>query len=183
MNRFSALPLLVAAGLLLGACAPQATPAPSTDVSAATEAAMPSEEPMAMSIVDIASGDGRFTTLVGALQSAGLVEALQGAGPFTVFAPNDEAFAKLPVGTLESLSPDQLKDILLYHVVGGKVMSADAAALDGQSIDTLLEGKQIMISASGGKVMVNDANVVSADIVASNGVIHVIDSVLLPPAN
>ncbi len=144
----------------------------------------PADEPMAEmgSIVDIAVSDGRFTTLVGALQATGLAEALQGEGPFTVFAPTDDAFAALPGGTLESLSSEQLADILLYHVVSGRVMAADAVALDGQMADTLLNGKQISISVDGGTVRINNAAVIIPDIVASNGVIHVIDSVLLPPA-
>jgi uncharacterized surface protein with fasciclin (FAS1) repeats len=177
MNRLTLLPILIVAGLVLGACAAPATPAP-----AATDAPMATDTPMAKSIVDVAVGAGSFTTLVSALQTAGLVETLQGEGPFTVFAPSDEAFAKLPAGTLESLSVADLTNILLYHVVSGKVMASDAIALDGQSAGTLLEGKQIAISVKDGKVMINDATVVTADVAASNGVIHIIDTVLLPPA-
>jgi hypothetical protein len=112
--------------------------------------------------------------------AAGLVETLKGKGPFTVFAPTDEAFAKLPAGTVEGLlkEPAKLKDILLYHVVAGNVMAADAARLT--SANTVL-GQPITIKAEGGKVMINDATVVIADVKASNGVIHVIDKVLLPP--
>ena len=177
MKRLTVLPLLIVAGLVLGACAAPATPAPEpTAMPVATEA------PMAKTIVDVAIEAGSFTTLVSALQTAGLVDALKAEGPFTVFAPSDEAFAKLPAGTLEGLSVEQLTSILLYHVVPAKVMAADAIALDGQSADTLLEGKQIAIAVKDGKVMINDATVVTADVEASNGVIHIIDSVLLPPA-
>jgi transforming growth factor-beta-induced protein len=146
----------------------------------------PAEEEAAMggkTIVDIAVEDGRFTTLVAAIQAAGLVETLSGAGPYTVFAPTDEAFAKLPEGTVEALLKDipQLTDILLYHVVPGKVMAADVLGLDGKSADTALEGKQIAIKIDGEKVMLNGSvMVIITDIVASNGVIHVIDAVLLP---
>jgi transforming growth factor-beta-induced protein len=133
-------------------------------------------------IVDVAVADGRFSTLVGALQAAGLVEALQGEGPFTVFAPTDEAFAALPAGTLEGLSVEQLTDILLYHVVSGEVVAADVAGLSGQMVDTLLSGKQIEVAVEGGTVAINDATVIITDVLASNGVIHVIDAVLLPPA-
>ena len=132
------------------------------------------------SVVDIAVEDGRFGTLVTALQAAELVETLEGEGPFTVFAPTDDAFAKLPEGTLESLLADipALTDILLYHVVSGKVMAADVVKL--KSANTVL-GKPVAVKVTNGKVAVNDANVVITDIEASNGVIHVIDSVLLPP--
>jgi uncharacterized surface protein with fasciclin (FAS1) repeats len=130
-------------------------------------------------IVDIAVQDGRFTTLVAAVQAAGLVDTLKGEGPFTVFAPTDDAFGKLPAGTVEGLLNDvpQLKNILLYHVVSGKVMSSDVVGLD--SADTVL-GQPISISVEDGKVMINDSQVVIPDIEASNGVIHVIDAVLLP---
>ncbi len=173
MKRLTLVSVMVVLGIVLAACAAPATPEP-----VAEPTAMPETMP---SIVDVAVGNGSFTTLVGALQATGLVEALAGEGPFTVFAPSDEAFAKLPAGTLESLTPEQLKDILLYHVVAGKVMAADAVALDGQMVDTLLEGKQLAISVDGETVMINDAKVVTADVEAGNGVIHVIDSVLLPP--
>jgi transforming growth factor-beta-induced protein len=137
-------------------------------------------------IVDTAVANGSFTTLVAAVQAAGLVDTLKGEGPFTVFAPTDEAFAKLPAGTLEQLlaNPEELKNILLYHVVPGKVMAADVLTMNGQSADTALEGKQIGITIDGDKVMLNDsANVVATDVAASNGIIHVIDSVILPPAD
>jgi transforming growth factor-beta-induced protein len=131
-------------------------------------------------IVEIAIGDNRFTTLVAAVKAANLVETLKGKGPFTVFAPTDDAFKKLPAGTVESLLKDipTLKNILLFHVVSGKVMAADVVKLN--SANTVL-GKPVAINVTNGKVAVNDANVVITDIEASNGVIHVIDSVLLPP--
>ena len=136
-------------------------------------------------IVETALADGRFTTLVAALQASGLVETLQGDGPFTVFAPTDDAFAALPAGTLESLllpeNKQQLVDILLYHVVSGKVMAADVVGLDGQLVDTALAGKQLAVKVDMGSVYLNDTiQVIITDIVTRNGVIHVIDAVLLP---
>jgi hypothetical protein len=131
-------------------------------------------------IVDVAIADGRFTTLVTALEAAGLVETLKGEGPFTVFAPTDDAFAELPPGTVDDLLNDipALTDILLYHVVLDEVMAADVVNLT--SADTAL-GEPLEISVVDGNVMINDATVVLADVEASNGVIHVIDAVLLPP--
>jgi len=138
--------------------------------------------PETRTIVDIAGEDGRFETLVAALGAAELVETLQGEGPFTVFAPTDEAFAALPEGTVEALLADipALTDILLYHVVSGKVMAADVIGLDGESVATV-QGADILISLMDGGVMINDSLVIITDIEASNGVIHVIDAVLLPP--
>ncbi|QQA42589.1 fasciclin domain-containing protein [Pelagovum pacificum] len=130
-----------------------------------------------MDIVDTAVDAGDFTTLAGALETAGLVETLKGEGPFTVFAPTDEAFAALPEGTLEGLSEEELTAILTYHVVPGEVMSTDLE--DGMTAATV-QGDDVTISL-GDSVMVNDATVTTPDIVASNGVIHVIDSVLMPP--
>jgi uncharacterized surface protein with fasciclin (FAS1) repeats len=134
-------------------------------------------------IVDIAVADGRFTTLVAAVTAADLVETLSGEGPFTVFAPTDDAFAALPAGTVDSLllpeNKQQLTDILLYHVVSGKVMAADVVTLT--SAPTVL-GKDVTITVKDGKVFLNDTvQVIITDIEASNGVIHVIDAVLLPP--
>ncbi|MFO7610731.1 MAG: fasciclin domain-containing protein [Candidatus Krumholzibacteriia bacterium] len=122
--------------------------------------------------------DAGFTTLVAAVKAAGLVEALSAAGPYTVFAPTDEAFAKLPEGTVEALlaNPEQLKKVLLYHVVSGNVMAADVVKLT--SAETL-GGQRVAIDAQDG-VKVNDANVIKTDIAASNGVVHVIDTVLIP---
>ncbi len=132
-------------------------------------------------IVATAIGAGQFKTLVAAVQAAGLVEALQGKGPFTVFAPTDAAFAKLPAGTVEGLlkDPKALANILLYHVVAGEVKAA--AVTDGLTAKTL-QGANVAFKVSGGKVMINDANIVATDVMASNGVIHVIDAVILPPA-
>jgi len=129
-------------------------------------------------IVDTAVSAGSFTTLVAAVKAAGLVETLKGAGPFTVFAPTDEAFAKLPAGTVEGLLKDlpKLKKILTYHVVSGKVMAADVVKL--KSAKTV-EGSEVKIDASNG-VKVNDAKVITPDVAADNGVIHIIDTVLLP---
>jgi uncharacterized surface protein with fasciclin (FAS1) repeats len=132
-------------------------------------------------IVDTAVAAGQFKTLAAALQAAGLVETLKGAGPFTVFAPTDEAFAKLPKGTLEDLlKPEnkaKLTAILTYHVVPGKVMAADVVkASEAKTV----QGGSVKISTMGGKVMVDNAHVVKTDIAASNGVIHVIDAVILP---
>ncbi|MYC73160.1 MAG: fasciclin domain-containing protein [Gemmatimonadetes bacterium] len=133
-------------------------------------------------IVDVAVGAGTFNTLVAAVQAADLVDALKGEGPLTVFAPTDEAFAALPEGTVESLllpeNKDLLTSILLYHVVAGSVMAADVVEL---SSATTLSGDSIDISVSDSGVMINNANVVQADVAASNGVIHIIDAVLLPP--
>ncbi len=131
-------------------------------------------------IVDTAVAAGSFSTLVAAVEAAGLVETLKGDGPFTVFAPTDEAFAALPEGTVEGLlkpeNKDQLTAILTYHVVAGKVMSGDLS--DGM-MATTVQGGDVKIGTEGG-VTVNGANVVSADIETSNGVIHVIDQVILP---
>jgi uncharacterized surface protein with fasciclin (FAS1) repeats len=129
-------------------------------------------------IVDTAVSAGSFKTLVAAVQAAGLVDTLKGAGPFTVFAPTDEAFSKLPAGTVDSLLKDipQLTKILTYHVVSGKVLSSDVVKLDKA---TTVQGSDVKIDASKG-VKVNDATVVTPDVEADNGVIHVIDSVLLP---
>ncbi|MFM8427205.1 MAG: fasciclin domain-containing protein [Chloroflexota bacterium] len=145
----------------------------------------PSDEAAAESntIVDVAVADGRFTTLVAAVEAAGLVETLSGEGPFTVFAPTDDAFGALPAGTLDSLllpeNKQQLTDILTYHVVSGKVMAADVVTLT--SAPTVL-GKDITITVKDGKVYLNDTvQVIITDVEASNGVIHVIDAVLLPP--
>jgi uncharacterized surface protein with fasciclin (FAS1) repeats len=134
----------------------------------------------AADIVDTAVA-GHFNTLVAAVKAAGLVDTLKGPGLFTVFAPTDEAFAKLPAGTLETLlKPEnkaRLQSILTYHVVAGKVMSQDVVKLDSAKT---VEGASLAIKTMDGGVMVNDARVIKADIQASNGVIHVIDTVLIP---
>lgn len=133
-------------------------------------------------IVDIAVEDGRFTILVTALQAADLVDTLKGEGPFTVFAPTDDAFAALPEGALDGLlaDPAALTDVLLYHVVPGSVMAADVVTLD--SADTVL-GQPVGITLDGDTVMVGDAQVIITDIEGTNGIIHVINAVLLPPAD
>ena len=184
--------MFVVLALVLAACAspttPTAAPTAMPEPTASPEpTAAPTEEPAAKTIVDIAVEDGRFTTLVAAVQAAGLAETLNSEGPFTVFAPTDEAFAALPEGTLDSLllpeNKQQLTDILLYHVVPGTVMAADVAGMDGQMADTALEGQQIAIKVDMGNVYLNEnTQVIITDIEASNGVIHVIDSVLLPPS-
>lgn len=133
-------------------------------------------------IVDTAVANGSFKTLAAALKAAGLVETLKGTGPFTVFAPTDAAFAKLPAGTVDNLlkpeNRDQLRRILTYHVVAGNVGSAQAAKMTSAKA---VSGDAITISAKGGTVMINNAKVVTADVAASNGVIHVIDTVIMPP--
>ena len=129
-------------------------------------------------IVDTAVSAGSFNTLVAAVKAAGLVDTLKGPGPFTVFAPTDDAFASLPEGTVDSLLKDipQLTKILTYHVVSGKVMAADVVGLDSAPT---VEGSSLKIDSSSG-VKVNDATVVTPDVEADNGVIHVIDKVLIP---
>jgi uncharacterized surface protein with fasciclin (FAS1) repeats len=136
----------------------------------------------ALNIVETAVNAGQFKTLVAAVQAADLGGALSGPGPFTVFAPTDEAFAKLPAGTVDDLlkpeNRDKLIAVLKYHVVSGKVMAADIAGK--KSNVTTLQGSDISVDAMYGGVMINDATVTTADIQASNGVIHVIDKVILP---
>lgn len=132
----------------------------------------------AADIVDTAVAAGQFKTLVKAVQEAGLVDTLKGPGPFTVFAPTDAAFAKLPAGTLDALLKDKKKlaQILTYHVVPGKVMAADVKAGEVKTV----EGENLTVSMQGKNVMVNNAKVTKTDIAASNGVIHVIDTVVMP---
>jgi len=134
-------------------------------------------------IVDTAVATGQFNTLTTALKAAGLVDTLKGKGPFTVFAPTDAAFAKLPAGTVDNLlKPEnkaQLTAILTYHVVPGRVMTNDVVKLKETNT---VNGKPVSIKADGGKVMVGGATVTSADVLAANGVIHVVDSVILPPS-
>jgi uncharacterized surface protein with fasciclin (FAS1) repeats len=175
------LPALV---LALAACtstaatpSPSATPAPVATPSAAPSAAAEED------IVGTATAAGSFKTLLTAATAAGLVETLQGKGPFTVFAPTDEAFAALPAGTLDKLLADKeaLKNVLLYHVVAGDVTADQVVKLTSA---TSVEGAPIAISVKDGKVYLNgSAQVVTPDVMASNGVIHVIDSVILPPAD
>lgn len=169
--------LLVLFAVLISACAvPAAAKEPEPMPVKPTEMPKPMKD-----IVDVAVEAGSFKTLVAAVQAAGLVEALKGDGPFTVFAPSDEAFSKLPEGTVEALLKDPkgaLSRILLYHVISGKVMAANVT--DGLKAETL-RGAEVAFSIKDGKVKINDAQIVATDIEASNGVIHVIDSVILPP--
>ena len=134
-------------------------------------------------IVDLAVGNDNLTTLVAAVKAAGLVETLKSDGPFTVFAPTDAAFAALPAGTLDMLlkpeNKDKLVAVLTYHVVSGKVMSKDLS--NGQEAGTV-QGEKVKVMMSGGKVMISGATVIAADVAASNGVVHVIDKVILPPS-
>ena len=158
--------------------------------AAATVLAVPAHAQMAShaghaaqsaDIVDVAVANGSFTTLVAAVKAAGLVETLKGEGPFTVFAPTDEAFAALPEGTVESLlkpeNRDKLTAVLTYHVVPGKVMASDVVKLSSAKT---VEGSEAAIEVKDGSVYVDGAKVVKADVPASNGVIHVIDKVILP---
>ena len=183
MKRFSMFTILLAvASLVMAACAPAATPTPAPT---ATQVPQPTAtpEPMLKDIVDTAIADGRFTTLVAAIGAAELVDTLKGEGPFTVFAPTDDAFAALPAGTVDELlkpeNKQKLTDILLYHVVSGKVMAAEVTALT--SATTVL-GKDVAVKVDMGNVYINEAKVIITDIATSNGVIHVIDAVLLPPS-
>jgi uncharacterized surface protein with fasciclin (FAS1) repeats len=163
MNRLTRLPLAIAFAALLAA----------GPAAAGDSAARPAGD-----IVAVAQGAGSFTTLVKALQAADLVETLQGPGPFTVFAPTDEAFGKIPAADLEALLADKekLRAVLTHHVVSGKVMAADVVKLDRAKT---VQGGEVRIDASDG-VRVDGAKVVTADVPASNGVIHVIDTVILP---
>lgn len=182
-------------GLSLAACgsdsggtaATTAATSETTMTTPATTATSPAETTATKDIVDTAVGAGQFKTLAAALTAAGLVDTLKGPGPFTVFAPTDAAFAKLPAGTLDTLLKEpkgDLTSILTYHVVPGKVMAADVAGMDGQKVKTV-QGAELTVEVDGSKVMLTDAtgksvNVTSTDVEASNGVIHVIDGVLMP---
>ena len=136
-------------------------------------------------IVDTAAGADNFKTLVAAVKAAGLVDTLKGEGPFTVMAPTDEAFARLPEGTVESLlkpeNKDKLVAILKYHVIPAKAMAADVIALDGKEVKTV-EGSSAKIAVKDGSVMIDGAKVIKPNIECTNGVIHVIDAVILPPS-
>ncbi len=171
LMRTKTILLTALASLALAGCAKDA---PSTSTAAAAAATQGD-------IVAVAAGAGQFNTLVAAVKAAGLVETLQSPGPFTVFAPTDEAFAKLPAGTLDSLllpeNKAKLVAILTYHVVAGEVLAADVVNLSSAAT---VEGQSVQITASDSGVRVNDAKVVGTDVMASNGVIHVIDSVLIP---
>jgi uncharacterized surface protein with fasciclin (FAS1) repeats len=172
---------IAALAIVVSACSSASpTPAPATAAPATTEASM---APALSDIVDTATAAGSFKTLLTAATAAGLVDTLKGPGPFTVLAPTDEAFAALPAGTLDGLlkDPEALKQILLYHVIAGTVTSDQIVKLT--SADSVA-GPAIKIAVKDGKVVLNDsATVVTPDVMASNGVIHVIDQVILPPAN
>jgi len=156
-------------------------PVATAPVAAAPTATVAAPTAALSDIVDTAVAAGSFKTLVAAVQAAGLVDTLKGTGPYTVFAPTDEAFAKLPAGTVEGLlkDPKALSNILLYHVLPGKVMGAQVT--DGLTAKTV-QGSTVTFAVADGKAKINDANIVKTDIETSNGVIHVIDTVLLPPA-
>ena len=192
MKKFMFIALLVLSMTALAACGGSTEVVENTqnnvinnEANAMENDAM-EEEPMEEalpSIAEIAVADGRFTTLVAALDAAGLVETLSGEGAFTVFAPTDDAFAALPEGTVEGLLADipALTNILLYHVVDGVVPAEVALTLDGQMVETL-SGDSFSVSLKDGNLYINDAMVIITDIEASNGVIHVVDAVILPPA-
>ena len=193
MRRTLAMTAALSLALVVSACgsdeeAPEATTSASETTSAApSPTESESESTAEADIVDTAVAAGDFTTLATALEAAGLVETLKGEGPFTVFAPTDEAFAALPEGTLDELlaEPDgALTDILTYHVVSGEVPAADVVELDGESVETV-QGGSVTVGVDGSDVTLTDAagntvNVVQTDVTASNGVIHVIDGVLMP---
>jgi uncharacterized surface protein with fasciclin (FAS1) repeats len=193
------LALVAVAGMTAAACsdddsndasaseATEQSAASSTEAEAREEMAAEADAATEETIVDIAANNPDFSTLVAAVEAAGLAETLAGEGPFTVFAPTNDAFAKLPAGTVESLlepaNKDQLTSILTYHVVPAEVMAADVTAgavttVNGASFDVSTDGGVVISDGQGGT-----ANVVQTDIVASNGVIHVIDAVLLPPSS
>ncbi len=170
-----AILLALIALLLCAGCTQPVTP-PATPTPTATPV------PPAKDIVDTAIADGRFTTLVAAVQAADLVDTLRSPGPFTVFAPTDDAFAILPAGTVDALLAEpkgMLTQILLYHVVPGKLMASDVVGM--ASLPTA-QGNMLKVTVNGSEVMVDGARVIITDIETSNGVIHVIDSVLIPPS-
>jgi uncharacterized surface protein with fasciclin (FAS1) repeats/plastocyanin len=167
-------------GILIAGCTSQ-PPAPVTPTPTPVSTPVPTTAPVVKTIFDTAVADGRFTTLVAAVQAAKLNGTLNSAGPFTVFAPTDDAFKKLPNGTVATLLKDpegNLKQILLYHVVSGNLMANDLMNL---TYAKTVQGDNITITSKNGTLMVNGAKVIIADIKCSNGVIHVIDSVILPP--
>jgi uncharacterized surface protein with fasciclin (FAS1) repeats len=184
-NRLTALAGIAVAALVLTGCAPADEVAEPVETVESQVDETPTEEATAEetlgNIVDVAVGAGTFTTLAAALDAADLVTTLQGDGPFTVFAPTDEAFAALPAGLLDALLlPENLavlQSILTYHVVAGEVYAADVTTGDV----TTVEGSTFAVDTSNGVVINGTANVTATDIMASNGVIHVIDAVILPP--
>ena len=195
LNRKTLTALVLGAGVTLVACsggkgtiieagasgaAPAEASAPAVTPAATAPAAVPDQTPSG-NIVQVAQSAGQFNTLLAAVQAAGLTSTLEGPGPFTVFAPTDAAFAKIPKSTLDSVLADKatLTKILTYHVLPGKVTSDEIT--NGQTAQTV-EGQSVTFAVNGNSVKVNDANVVQADVLASNGVIHAIDTVLMPPA-
>ena len=178
-SNVKALVILVIIAITLAACSDDNATEEKvvSETSATSQAEQIQEE--SRTIVDIAAEDGRFTTLVTALQAAELDSVLAGEGPFTVFAPTDDAFSKLPEGTIASLleTIPALKNILLYHVVSGNVLAADVVTLESA---VTLQGQTVSISVMGDVVKINDSQVIITDIQGSNGIIHVIDTVLLP---
>jgi uncharacterized surface protein with fasciclin (FAS1) repeats len=191
MRRILPVAAVLALALTTAACGSDdtdtaaAAPAPAT--TSASPSPSPTESMAAGDIVDTAVAAGDFTTLAAALDAAGLVETLKGTGPYTVFAPTDAAFQKLPAGTVDTLLEDpkgDLTQILTYHVVEGEVLAADVVKLDGQKVPTL-QGGELTVNVDGDAVSLTDAaggtvNVTATDVDASNGVIHVIDGVLMP---
>ena len=190
MQRIIAAAAIIGLGIAAAGCtsAPMATsaaPAPASSSAASSTPTM-SASAAEMDIVDTAVAAGSFGTLATALTEAGLVETLKGEGPFTVFAPTDEAFAALPDGALDKLVADKkaLTGVLTYHVISGEVMASQVTGMNGQKVKTV-QGGEITIKVADGKVSLTDAagntvNVIQTDVTASNGVIHVIDGVLMP---
>lgn len=184
---FITLALVAIQASLIAKVAPASTMCtPEPSCLCQCEASKPAEKTKDMSqkdIVDIAISDGQFTTLVTALKAAGLVDTLKGAGPFTVFAPTDAAFAKLPAGTVENLlkpeNKQQLVDVLTYHVIPAKVTAKDAIKLNGKEAK-MLSGKPAKIEVKDGNVYIDGAKVIVTDIMGKNGIIHVIDTVMIP---
>lgn len=175
---------IIGLGLVATGCTATTPAAPSPSAPATSAASTPAptmSESAAPDIVDTAVAAGDFTTLATALEAADLVDTLKGEGPFTVFAPTDAAFDALPEGTLDDLlaDPEALASVLTYHVVEGEVLAADLT--DGQEVETV-NGDTLTVSIDGDTVKINDATVTTADIQTSNGVIHVIDTVLVPPS-
>jgi len=191
MRRILPVAAVIALAITTAACGSSDADTAASSAAPATTSAAPSPSPsesMATAdIVDTAVAAGDFKTLAAALTAAGLVDTLKGPGPFTVFAPTDDAFAKLPAGTVDTLLKDpkgDLTKILTYHVVPGKVMAADVVKLNGQKVKTV-QGGELTVGVNGDKVTLTDAagntvNVTTTDVAASNGVIHVIDGVLMP---
>ncbi len=191
MQRIIAAAAIIGLGIAAAGCtstpmATSAAPAPASSSSAPASTPSMSASAAEKDIVDTAVAAGSFGTLATALTEAGLVETLKGDGPFTVFAPTDEAFAALPDGALDKLvaDKDKLTAVLTYHVISGEVMASQVTGMDGQKVKTV-QGGEITIKVADGKVSLTDAagntvNVVQTDVTASNGVIHVIDGVLMP---